>query len=161
MGLIGIGETTTFVYLGDAELNNVPTRELVSKIDAVLDIEHFNYVFLPYPSHHEDHQIIQRATIAALRPGARSYTPENILMYEYTYPSWSNDDTPKGRYYVSLGNGHMEVKIRAIQMYESQLRDFPHPVSAMAAEYLARIRGMAIQVPYAEMFYVVQMIGDI
>jgi hypothetical protein len=74
-------------------------------------------------------------------------------MYEYTYPSWSNDDTPKGRYYVEIPKRFMNRKVKAIEAYQSQLRKFPHPVSTEAAISLARVRGMAINVGYAEMFY--------
>jgi LmbE family N-acetylglucosaminyl deacetylase len=158
--ILGI-QKCDYVYPGrDGYLDKVSQADMIREFDKILDEYHFDYLFFPYPSHHQDHIAVQSAVIAALRPGAHKVIP-NILMYEYTYPSWSNDDTPKGRYYVEIPQRFMNRKTKAIESYQSQLRKFPHPVSVEAALALARVRGMAINVEYAEMFYVVQMVGEI
>jgi LmbE family N-acetylglucosaminyl deacetylase len=77
-------------------------------------------------------------------------------MYEYTYPDYS---TPGGKLYVDITDTFYK-KVQAISTYKSWVRQFPHPCSPMAAQIVAEMRGLAIQANYAEMFHVVQMIGE-
>lgn len=157
--VLGINDWSIFSRELDARLDTIPLRQLVSWIERILRAVDYEYIFLPYPSHHQDHKALQEAAIAAMRPGTHAI-PRNILMYEYTYPSWSNYQKPDGRFFVDI-TFTIQEKLMAIRKYKSQLRQFPHPVSVDAAEALAKMRGMAIGAHYAEMFYVVQVIGAI
>lgn len=156
--ILGVSMMQFFYPWKDASLDTISQRRIVADFDTVFEMYHYDYVFFPYPSHHKDHKITQEAVIAALRPGAH-ITPHNILMYEYTYPSWSNYDVPEGKFYVDISDGIKE-KVEAIKCYKSQLRQHPHPVSVDTILAINKVRGMAIQRDYAEMFYVVQMIAD-
>lgn len=145
----------------DALMDTVPIKKWIDHIESILKEIEFDYVFYPYPSHHQDHVITQQACIAALRPGFLDYTPKGIYMYEYTYPGWKTMDVPQGRMYVDITDT-INYKASAIDAYRSQLKQDPyHPISLNAMWTLAKLRGLAIRVQYAEMFYVVQEVMKI
>jgi len=152
--VLGFKSATHLFPKKEARLDTVPMRKIVTKLDRIIHSDTYDYVFIPYPSHHKDHKITHEASIAALRLGA--HYPTNVLMYEYTYPDYNISG---GKFYVDI-SGTIDRKLKAIATYESWVREAPHPASLDAAMTVARMRGLAIQVDCAEMFHVVQMIGD-
>ena len=52
----------------------------------------------------------------------------------------------------------IEVKIKAMELYEGEARPFPHPRSAEALRAIARRWGSVAGVEYAEAFSLVRMI---
>ena len=152
--ILGVRCVSTLFNNMDAKMDQVSIGIVIDTFDEILETVNYDYIFYPYPSHHQDHQVVQRAMVAALRPGAH-YVPKHILMYEYTYPSWSNINVPDGKIYRDI-TSTIDAKEKAIYAYDSQIKRWPHPVSYDAAIALARVRGMAIQARFAEMFYVVQ-----
>lgn len=160
MDVLGIHWSSIFSLELDALLDTISIRLVVDWIDTLLREMDYDYIFFPYPSHHQDHKIVHEATLAALRPGNLGKPPSHILMYEYTYPSWSRYNLPDGKFYVDITDT-IDSKIDAIHQYASQVHKWPHPVSEDAAIALARVRGMAVGAHFAEMFYVVQIKGEI
>ena len=156
--LLGIKRWEVLFPGRDGYLDELPIRLIVSKLDKVLDTHKYDYVFLPYPSHHQDHKVTFDASMAALRPGARNHIPRAILAYEYTYPNWQ-EFKHEGKLFVDIGGEPISRKMNAIKDYKSQLQHFPHPVSPSSYLTLAAARGLAIGVAYAEMFYIIQMRG--
>jgi len=141
--------------LGAERLQDMtPQYHLIDAIESVIRIRKYDVVFMPYPSHHQDHIAIHQACLAALRPG--TFQPDIILMYEYTYPTWVVPDQIDGRFFVDISDT-IAKKINAIEAYKSQLRGADNPVSSEAACIMAITRGYSIGVQYAEMFYVIQM----
>jgi len=146
----------------DGTLDTVPQKELVTNIEMCLDYEFpdnrgFDYVFIPYPSHHQDHKAVYNAAIAALRPGAREYQPRAILAYEYVYPNWS-EFKHEGKLFVDI-TAEKLLKTMAMDAYASQQHRYPHPISTESYLTLAAARGLATGCVYAEMFYIIQMRG--
>ncbi len=126
----------------------------VSAIESHIEKGKYEVVFIPYPSHHQDHIVMHRACMAALRPG--TFQPKMVLMYEYTYPTWEVPDQYNGRFFVDISDTFSKKK-EALMAYESQLRKPPSPVSIRAISIMALTRGLSIGVDKAEMFYVIQM----
>ena len=50
------------------------------------------------------------------------------------------------------------LKIKALEAYESEMRDWPHPRSIKAVEHLARWRGATVGVEAAEAFMLIREI---
>jgi LmbE family N-acetylglucosaminyl deacetylase len=153
-GILGFYHTTQLFPKEDASLDTIPQKIIVQQLDEILDNDRYNYVFIPCPSHHKDHKVTYEASMAALRLGAHPSC--NVLMYEYPYPDYSISG---GKFYVDISKT-INKKLQAIAAYQSCIKKYPHPASSEAAENVATMRGMAIQVRYAEMFHVIQMIGD-
>jgi LmbE family N-acetylglucosaminyl deacetylase len=155
--LLGVNEKFILGQWNDGSLSAHPMAGTVLALDRVLDNNKYDYVFLPYPSHHQDHKTTYEASIAALRPGARDYVPRAILAYEYTYPNWQ-EFKHEGKLFVDISGVRFQ-KMAAMTAYKSQLHEYPHPITVEAYLALAAARGLAIGVDYAEMFYIIQMRG--
>jgi LmbE family N-acetylglucosaminyl deacetylase len=102
-----------------------------------------------------DHRIISDAVITACRP-----LPAQIVreLYFFEVPSsteWQVASAPgifNPNYFVSVSESNLQAKLDALKIYESEMRDFPHPRSYQAVEALARWRGATAGVNAAEAF---------
>lgn len=152
--ILGIRDYKVITKLGTERLQDMtPQYHLIDSIEREVRKE-YDVVFIPYPSHHQDHIALHTACLAALRPGA--FQPDMILMYEYTYPTWVVPYQQDGKIFMDISSTINE-KIDAIEAYQSQLRGNDNPISSKAAKIMAITRGYSIGVDYAEMFYVIQM----
>ena len=55
-------------------------------------------------------------------------------------------------YFEALSREQLELKCRALECYESEIRQFPHSRSREGVETLAKLRGMQAGTTYAEAF---------
>ena len=108
-----------------------------------------------------DHQIIHRATITAARPEPDNYV-KKILCFEIPsstewqstcdpskfIPNWFEDITET-----------LDYKIRALNAYENEMRDWPHPRSTEAIKSLAKWRGASVGLEAAEAFMLIKAIN--
>lgn len=138
----------------EGRMDELPQVVWVSFIEETIKQEQPQVVFIPYPSHHQDHIVLHQACMAAMRPGV--FQPDMILMYEYTYPTWEVPDQYNGRMFVDITET-LSKKCQAIDSYVSQLRGEHSPVSSRAVRIMASTRGLSAGVQFAEMFYVIQM----
>ena len=103
-------------------------------------------VFLPSANDtHQDHQTIAQE-------GFRAFKRTTMLGYEVP---WNNLDF-RTSCFVDIGEDHLETKIRAIGMYQSQ-QDRPY-ANADFIRSLALTRGVQIGKKYAEAFEVVRWV---
>jgi LmbE family N-acetylglucosaminyl deacetylase len=106
----------------------------------------------------QDHKAVFQAAMVVLRTFS-SPTVKRILSYEV--PSSTEQSQFFARqifmpnYYVNIEK-HLGKKIRAIKAYKTELRQFPHPRSAMAIKTLAMKRGTEIGFKAAEAFMVIR-----
>lgn len=142
--------------------NRMDTRPL---LEIVKDIESHVERFKPtvvYTHWHGDlnidHQIVSQAVMTACRPlpGA---TVRRVLMGECPsstewgigqmfYPTWFED--------VS---GTIEQKLKAMECYGTELREYPHPRSIEGIRSLAQLRGVVSGRKMAEAFVVARNVS--
>ena len=119
--------STDPVLLGlpERNLDQYPVGDLVHTLDGLLASWQPDWLFISEPSYHQDHQMIHRACVAALRPtgGPR---PGKVCSYEVPTSTWGSDFRPS--LYVSLTPEQVEGKV-------SILRD------AYPSQYSAEVRG--------------------
>lgn len=154
MLILGMSSWNYVKALEEGRMDQLPQVTLVSAIEKYIEQGEYDIVFIPYPSHHQDHIVMHQACMAALRPG--TFQPKMVLMYEYTYPTWEVPDQYNGRFFVDITDT-FNKKYDALGAYESQLRDLYSPVSKRAISIMATTRGLSIGVRRAEMFYVIQI----
>lgn len=103
-----------------------------------------------------DHQVIAHACFVALRgylqPGrsvrrvlAYEVLSETHLLNPYLFAPFEPN------VYVDISD-YLEVKLQAMQAYASQLQPTGQPRSIASLQALARLRGAAVGLPYAEGF---------
>ena len=110
-------------------------------------------------SHHAgdvniDHRCIHEAMIPATRPLPESGV--NTLLFfevasstEWQPPGSASVFNPN--WYINIAET-LQLKLRALECYSSEMRDWPHARSIKAVEHLARWRGASVGAEAAEAF---------
>jgi len=137
----------------DQRLDTVPFLDIVCKIEKMVKRLKPDTVY----SHNIndlnlDHQIVARATLTVCRPLSSSvkaiYSYEVLSSTEWGFgftPNTYQDITP-----------YFDEKLKLLEKYKAELREFPHPRSLEGAEVLAKYRGMQVGVKYAEAFMLIR-----
>jgi LmbE family N-acetylglucosaminyl deacetylase len=107
-----------------------------------------------------DHRIIHEAVVTACRPQPNS-TVTRLLTFEISSSTeWqsrmvSNPFVPN--FFEDISES-LELKIKALEAYESEMREWPHARSIKAVEHLAKWRGASVGVEAAETFMLLREI---
>jgi LmbE family N-acetylglucosaminyl deacetylase len=154
---LGVRDWQVLYYGLSGFLDTLEMFDLVGRLESIISAGRYDEVYYPLPCHMHDHEIVNRACWAALRPGAHEYPPRLVAMYEHTWPGWSRGYS-MGKMYVDISET-IERKLAALECYQSQLqRHRPgHPISGEAVGVLATARGMEVGLAHAELYYIVQM----
>ena len=155
--IIGVKE----VFLHDFPDNRFDT---VALLDIVKVIEKFKNELQPdiIFTHYEndlniDHQITYKAALTATRPMKGEcvkelYSFEVLSSTEWNYPLSFSPDI-----FFDISD-HMEYKMKAMQIYKSELNDFPHPRSLEGMDISAKSWGLKVGHKYAEAFKTVRVL---
>ncbi len=101
-----------------------------------------------------DHRVIHQAVITACRP-VPGHCVKTLLFFEvgssteWQPPNSAPYFTPN--YFVNVTE-EIALKLKALEAYAIEMREWPHPRSLRAQEYLARVRGASVGVKAAEAF---------
>ncbi|KKQ33508.1 MAG: LmbE-like protein [candidate division TM6 bacterium GW2011_GWF2_37_49] len=153
-------------YLGARSLilHNFPDNRMdsLNRLDVIKFVEHLIQKFRPsiVYTHHAgdvnvDHRIIHEAVVTACRPIPGSFV-KIILFFEVA--SSTECQTPFSNFQFSPNwfvdiSETLHSKLGAMQLYKTEMRDYPHARSLRALECLARWRGASIGVDAAESFF--------
>jgi len=158
--LLGAKDVFSF-NLPDNRFDTVPLLDVVKKIEDLIERLKPCAVY----THHGgdlniDHAIVYRATLTATRPMAACPVRE---LFAYEVPSsteWSfTQFAPvfQPNVFVDI-SATLDMKIQAMQMYESEIRQFPHPRSPEALRSLAKWRGSMTGISAAEAFELIRKV---
>jgi LmbE family N-acetylglucosaminyl deacetylase len=140
--------------LPTTRLDEVPTGELVTRLSAAfLDFAPTEVLVPNRGDAHSDHRIVFDAA-AACTKWFRYPSVRRVLAYE-TLSETDFGLVPgeafEPNYFVDIG-AHLEAKLAALKLYESELHAFPFPRSVEALRALAAVRGAASGFMAAEAF---------
>ena len=147
--------------LPDNRFDTVPLLDIVQVIEETIDKVAPEVVYTQHGGDlNIDHGRVYRATLTATRPGAGRMVR---TLYAYEVPSsteWAFQQfQPSFRPNVFMDiRGTLEMKVKAMQMYDSELRRFPHPRSPKALESIAYRWGSLAGLEAAEAFELVRQI---
>jgi LmbE family N-acetylglucosaminyl deacetylase len=136
-------------------IDEISFRELVSRMSLVIKEIEPSIVFVPYINDvHTDHCFIAKAMLSCCK-WFRYRSIKYILFYE-TISETDFNINPADRkinlnIYVDISE-FWEKKIQALQIYASELGNFPFPRSIKAIESLANLRGSQCGAEKAEAF---------
>jgi len=144
-------------HLPTTKLDTLPLTDLIEKIvDLYKKIEP-EIIYMPYAYDvHTDHQIIARALRSTFK-WFRYPHIQKVLMYET--PSETEFNFRRGsafnpNIFTNISD-HLDDKIEAMRIYESEMGDFPFPRSAKTMRSLAAFRGSQSGYKAAEAFELV------
>ena len=109
-----------------------------------------------------DHQKTFEAVVTACRP-MDSETVKALITFETpSGTEWRSNTDPRHflpNLYISVSSENVKAKIRGMEKYKFETRNFPHPRSPEALRILAQRWGITVGVNYAEAFSIVRIIN--
>jgi len=136
------------------QLDLVPMSDLVAGVSSAFRGFEPDEVFVPHPSDvHTDHRIVFNAA-ASCTKWFRYPSIKRVLAYETLSETDFGLGTDSGFHtnvFVDIGP-FLEAKLRAMDIYQSELGTFPFPRSREAIRALATLRGAASGFEAAEAF---------
>ncbi len=158
--ILGVASVELLDY-PDNRMDSVDLLDLVKPVEKIIAKLKPDVVM----THHAgdlnlDHQITHQVVITACRPQPEQ-SVKRILSFEV--PSSTEWQSPlSGNLFVPNWfediSDTLELKIKALEAYESEMREWPHARSIKALEHLARWRGPSVGVKAAEAFMLIREI---
>lgn len=141
--------------LPDNRLDKLLRLETVKIIEKYIEKTKPNIIY----THHSgdvniDHQILHHSVITACRPIPGTGINELLFFEvssstEWQIPYSSTSFTPN--WFIEIDDT-IDLKLKSLKCYTTEMRDWPHPRSIKGVEILASHRGASIGVNYAEAF---------
>ena len=139
------------------KLDTLPLTDLIGKIKEVYEQVEPEIIYMPCAYDvHTDHQIIARALQSTFKWFRYPHIRE-VLMYETlseTEFNFIEKNVFKPNVFVNISD-HLDDKIEAMQIYESEMGEFPFPRSEKIVRSLAALRGSQSGYQSAEAFELV------
>lgn len=158
-----IGYASTGVYdFPDNRFDSVDLLDLVKQVESEIDNFKPDVIFTHHP---RDLNIDHRRSCEAVMTSTRPLPGEparTIMAFETpSSTEWQlaePHDAFLPNFFVSLTKEDVVAKQNAIEAYENERRDYPHPRSSKSLEILAQRWGTVIGVEFAEAFRVLRWV---
>ena len=147
--------STHQLRLPTTRLDTLGTVELIERIGEELTLITPEVIYVPHSGDaHSDHQVVFDA-VAACTKWFRYPTVKRVLAYE-TLSETDMSINPGApafcpNIFVDV-SAHLDMKVKAMKIYASELKEFPFPRSEKAIRALAAVRGAASGFEAAEAF---------
>ncbi len=149
----------------DNRFDSIPLLDIIKVVEEEKNIYKPDVIF----THHGgdlniDHRRAFEAVLTATRP-MKAETVEGIICFETpSSTEWVNSNNPmvfRPNLFQEVKKHDIEQKILAMESYESEKRDYPHPRSPEALMLLAKRYGVVSGVNFAEAFQIIRMINGV
>ncbi|MBA3531885.1 MAG: PIG-L family deacetylase [Ardenticatenales bacterium] len=144
--------------LPNLRLDSLMFLDIVKKVQFHIDKMQPEIVYTHFGGDiNVDHGITFRSVMTATRPLPNCpvkwvFAYETLSSTEWNYEQRSAFNA---NYFIDISS-QLDIKLRAMAQYKSELREFPHPRSLQAMEHNARIWGVRSGFLAAEAFVVVR-----
>ena len=155
--LIGI-KKVFFENFADNRFDSHDFLDIVKAISKIKEEVKPDIIFTHYENDlNIDHQLTYKAVITATRPMDSEcvkeiYSFEILSSTEWNYPLSFSPDT-----FFDISDT-VDLKIKAMKMYNSELCNYPHPRSLEGIKLNAQYHGMRVGKEYVEVFKSVRVI---
>jgi N-acetylglucosamine malate deacetylase 1 len=148
-------EPPVFLDLPDQRLDTVAFLDVVQKIEPVIESIRPTIVY----THHGgdlnlDHRIVHQAAMTTLRPMPSSIYKAIFGFEVASSTEWASSaigESFRPTHFVDIAD-FLEIKIKALQAYDAEMREFPHTRSYSGLKALATLRGVNNGLNAAEAF---------
>ena len=156
--ILGVASVTLMEF-PDNRMDSIDRLEIVKAIETVIQ----RYSPHTVVTHHSgdvniDHRLTHEAVFTACRPQPTNPV-KRLLAFEV--PS-STEWTPSGslppftpQHFEDISKT-LPLKLQALKVYNTEMRNWPHPRSMQAVEHLARWRGATVGCEAAEAYMVMR-----
>lgn len=155
--IIGVKEVF-FKKFPDNRFDSVALLDIIKAIEEVKVKIMPSIIFTHYKGDlNVDHQLTYKATITASRPMKDESVKEIYSFPILSSTEWNFPLSFSPDVFFDI-NETMERKLKAMQEYQSELRDFPHPRSLEGLKVSAKNWGMLVGLNYTEAFKLIRLI---
>jgi LmbE family N-acetylglucosaminyl deacetylase len=158
--LLGAKDPLIF-SLPDNRFDSVPLLEVVKIIEGVIEKVSPRVVYTQHGGDlNIDHSTTYRATMTATRPLSDCCVKELYAFEVASSSEWSFQQFAPAfqpNVFVDV-EGTLELKIQAMELYDKEVRSFPHPRSPDALRSIARRWGSVAGLRAAEAFQLVRRV---
>ena len=155
LSILGV-KNIQFEDFPDNEMDMISNLEITKKIETIID-EFVPDTVYTHSQHdiNVDHRQIYDATITATRPKKNSSVKEVISFEVPSSTEWYFPQKFSPNIFVDISK-ELKFKLKAMQAYKNELREFPHPRSIEALEIIAKRWGTVCGFNAAEAFCLVR-----
>ena len=155
--ILGVKQVFFFDF-PDNRFDTVSFLDIVKTVEKIKNEIKPDIIFTHYEKDlNIDHQITYKAVITATRPLKGERVKE---VYSFEVPSsteWSYPLSFSPDMFFDISKT-IDIKLKALEKYKTELREFPHPRSLKSVKLTASLWGMKLGLDYAEAFKVVKII---
>lgn len=152
-----LGGSAAHHLFPDQHFDTVPLFDITKAIESVIAGRQPDTVYTHHPGDlNQDHVITSRAVLTACRP-VNGCPVKTVYAMEIPSSTEWGDGTFHPNTYVDV-TATLDRKVAAMEMYETERREFPHPRSPEALRALAAYRGASAGVEAAEAFQLLRQI---
>ena len=147
--------------LPDNALDSVPLIHIVKLIEEIKDLIRPSLVYTHSSADlNVDHRVIVNSVLTAFRPQPLESCKE-IRLFEVASATDFGNSAVTGIFtpnlYIDIEN-EWEAKYNALNIYGSEIRDYPHSRSIQGIMNLAKIRGNQVGLKLAEAFEIIRKV---
>jgi len=158
--ILGVRKTY-FLDLPTVQLDTVPRKKITDVITQVVNEVKPEVVYFPHRGDaNSDHQLVFNAAMVSVRPKPDSTILRTLCYETLAETEWSApfaDSAFIPNVWVDI-SAELDIKLKAMSEYKSELKKFPHPRSLKVISLLANARGASIGVEAAEAFMLIREI---
>lgn len=110
-----------------------------------------------------DHQRTFEAVVTATRPMEQEGVKYLLTFETPSGTEWQSNFDPRKfnpNVFIDLEKENIEVKIKGMESYQYEKRNYPHPRSPEALRLHAKYRGVTVGLEYAEAFQLIRGISE-
>lgn len=145
-------------YFSDNSFDDTNLLKIVKTIENVKNEIKPNIIFTHYENDlNIDHQITYKAVITATRSLSNESVKEIYSFEILSSTEWSYPLSFQPNVFFDISST-LNLKLKAMKCYKSELKDFPHPRSLEGIKLNAKYNGMRIGLKYAEVFKCIKII---
>ena len=141
LSILGVKGTIEFLNYPDNELDRVSLLQLTQSLEEIILPLNPSIIYTHSTTDlNIDHQLVNRSVMTCFRP---VITKKPSKIYGFEVPSsteWALNDVFSPVHYVDISK-QLNVKLKALNAYSSELRESPHPRSLEYIRALATVRG--------------------
>jgi LmbE family N-acetylglucosaminyl deacetylase len=143
----------------DNYFDTIPQIHIAQKIEDVIDSFQPTILYThSIADLNRDHELVARAAVIAARPSPGSAV-RTVLSFEVRSSSeWGIGQTFRPNWFNSLSDEAVSLKLKALGIYGSEMRKWPHARSVEAIEAQLKLRGSQVGVAAAEAFELIRCV---
>ncbi|HBS85002.1 MAG: hypothetical protein A2W91_07185 [Bacteroidetes bacterium GWF2_38_335] len=145
--------------LPDNRFDSIPLLDIIKVVEKEIKDFQPEVVFTHFREDlNIDHQLTYKAVLTACRPGTSPV--KSIVCFETpSATEWNAGASFLPNLYLEISEKNLRAKQKAMDCYELEKRDYPHPRSSKALRTLAEKRGIEAGLMLAEGFVIVRVIS--